>query len=77
MCCGSHNTDKLREEDLRPRTRTLCLKTPDSTLSETSERQCQTKVTEEGESMLSELVLNQTGPIGITNLITRKDLFTR
>ena len=27
--------------------------------------------------MLSELVLNQTSPTGITNLITRKDLFTR
>ena len=77
MCCGSHNTDKLREEDLRPRTRTLCLKTPDSPLSETSERQCQTKVTEEGESMLSELALNQTSPVDLTNLIACKDLFTR
>ena len=77
MCCGSHNTDKLREEDLRPRTCKLCLKTPGSPLSENSERQCRTKVIEEGESMLSKLALNQTSPIDLTNLITCEDHVTR
>ena len=37
---GSNNTDKLREEDLRPHTYTLCSKTTVSLLSEYSERQC-------------------------------------
>ena len=54
------NTDKQREEDLTPRTYTLCLKTPGSPLSEKSEQQCYTNVTGEGESMLSELPLDQT-----------------
>ena len=39
LCCGSHNTDK-RREDLAPRTYTLCLRSPGSPLVENSERQC-------------------------------------
>ena len=35
-----HNTDKLREEDLGPRTYTLCLRTLGSPPSENSELQC-------------------------------------
>ena len=61
LVCGGRHTDKLREEDLGPRTYSHTL-LGDIGFATTRElrRECYTKVTGEEESMLSELLLDQT-----------------